>query len=96
MNKFDVNPPGLVGGVQRKEQPNQTNWQFSDIPLPKAAPQEKLPKKVSIKSKVPPCWLQTCGNCTSNAVLGADAYYYHTDKWVPSTIFTYYNQRKII
>lgn len=52
-----------------------------------------LPAAYSIKDKMPPVYYQQYGNCTSNAALGCDHYIYHTDKWVPSTTFTYYIQK---
>ena len=54
-----------------------------------------LPASYSIKSKFPPVYLQHYGNCTSNAVLGCDDYLYHgSGKWIPSTTFTYYLQKR--
>lgn len=92
-NMSPINP--FPSGVRRKEKPNPTNWEFMKLAKAQATTQKKLPSKVSLKDKFPPVYHQIYGNCTSNAVLGADAYYYHTDKWTPSTVFTYYNQRKM-
>lgn len=85
-----------VGGLLRKPESNPTNWQFSKLRACASETQESIPIAVSLKSKFPKKILkQTCGNCTSNAVLNCDGYYYHSSspKWEPSTIFTYYVQR---
>lgn len=82
-------------GVFRKPK-DENNWQYSDHKTCKATVEKALPAKKSIKNKMPKIiYKQPCGNCTSNAVLAADAYYYHDPNgvWRPSTIFTYYNQR---
>ena len=78
-------------GVKKKPQ-NPTNWQFKKLMANKEVTQESLPIRKSLRSKFPHVYEQPCGNCTSNAVLACDAYWYHTDNWDPSTIFTYYNQ----
>ena len=54
-----------------------------------------LPPSYSIKSKFPPVYFQHYGDCTANAVLGCDDYLFHgnPEKWVPSTVFTYYNSK---
>lgn len=88
----------FANGVKRKASPNPTNWQYAALTLTKKTTKEKLPAKVSIKGKFPKPFDQIYNNCTSNAVLGCDAYYYHPgvdSNWVPSTVFTYYNQRKM-
>ena len=84
-------------GVRRKKAPNPTNWQFADQPEAKMLNKVVLPRKISLKSKFPPAYTQTCGSCTANATLACDAYYYHDPKssWLPSTVFTYYNSRKM-
>ena len=82
----------ITNGVKRKAAPNPTNWQYSTH-RSCAKSEAKLPKKCSIKDKFPPVYRQQYGNCTSNAALGCDHYYYHTDKWIPSTTFTYYVQK---
>ena len=79
-------------GVKKKPEPNPTNWQFAKLKACKAMTQEKLPTQASIKAKFGPVYSQIYGSCTSNAVLACDAYYYHTEKWSPSAVFTYYNQ----
>ena len=94
MDKMSVINPFPSGAIRKKE-PNPTNWQFAELAKPKALTKDILPVKVSIKDKFPPVFHQIYGNCTSTAVLGADAYYYHTSKWDPSTVYTYYNQRRI-
>ena len=84
-------------GVKKKPAPNPTNWQFSEHPSCMAKPEKLLPKKKSIKDKFGKVYNQgRTGSCTSNAVLACDAYYYHDPNgtWEPSTIFTYYNQKK--
>ena len=83
-------------GVKRKSAPNPTNWQFANERVCKEATREALPSYVDLTDDFPVAYLQTCGSCTSNAVLACDAYYYHRKKeWMPSTVFTYYNQRKM-
>lgn len=96
--KKGVDPTSLVGGVKKKAQPNPTNWQFASHPKCKATSQKALPKQVNLKKKFGPVYTQTYGNCTSNAVLACDAYYYHdpASTWVPSAVFTYYVQRVLI
>lgn len=89
-------PEVYANGVIKKKEANPTNWQFSEHPMCMATEEKALPVSFSIKEKFPPAYKQPCGNCTSNAVLACDAYYYHTDAWIPSTIFTYYNQRAMI
>ena len=55
----------------------------------------KVPKKCSIKAGFPKVYYQHYGNCTANAVLGCDDYLFHgSGKWIPSTTFTYYNQKR--
>lgn len=90
-------PEIFMNGVKRKPAPNPTNWQFQAIKANTRETKTSLPKRYSIKEKFPPVYNQTWGNCTSNAVLACDDYYYHgpKSKWVPSTVFTYYNQRKM-
>jgi len=82
-------------GVIKKPEPNPTNYQFCKLKACAKETAESIPTKKSIKSKFGPAYKQPCGNCTSNAALACDAYYYHEPDsgWVPSTIFTYYNQR---
>ena len=84
-------------GVKRKPQPNPTNWQFAKHPKCLATSEKTIPTSANIKNKFPAVYTQPCGNCTSNAVLACDAYYYHApySDWMPSTIFTYYIQRVI-
>lgn len=55
----------------------------------------QVPTSYSIKDKFPPVYFQHYGSCTSNAVLGCDDMIYHNnpDKWMPSTTFTYYQQK---
>ena len=68
---------------------NPTNYHFSALPQSN----KTVPPQASIKEKFPPVYTQTCGCCTSCAVLACDAYYYHDNKkWIPSFTFTYYNQ----
>lgn len=85
----------LLCGVKKKEAPNPTNWKFSTIaPEVKKLSAPKLPKVVNLKNKFPKVYNQRYGNCTSNAALGCDDYYYHNTKtWIPSTTFTYYIQK---
>lgn len=87
--------PDISSGAVKKPVPNPTNWQFSALKACAKETSESIPNKYSIKDKFPPAYKQTCGNCTSNAVLACDAYYNHNPKgaWEPSTIFTYYIQR---
>ena len=84
----------ILHGAVRKPEPDARDWLFTDHPLCMATPDSTLPKKKSIKDKFGPVYTQTCGDCTSNAALACDAYYYHTDAWVPSAVFTYYIQRE--
>ena len=91
------NPAMFKNGCIKKPAPNPTNYKFAKLALNKSATQANIPKKYSLKDKFPAVYNQMYGNCTSNAVLAVDAYYYHNPKgsWVPSTVFTYYNQRKM-
>lgn len=90
---FDNMPMGL----KKKDAPNPTNWQFSKHKACASQTAEKLPKKKSIKDKFGPVYYQHFGDCTANAVCGCDAYYYHKppSTFIPSTVFTYYNSRKL-
>lgn len=90
-------PQKLINGVKKKPHANPTNWQFASIKACSSQSVLTLPMKANLKSKFPPVYDQIYGNCTSNAVLGCDAYYYHSTSktWIPSTTFTYYNQRKM-
>lgn len=92
----NIERPDLTNGVKIKE-PDPRNWQFAQLNVCKNVTAVKLPKKCSIKDKFGLVYTQIYGNCTSNAALGCDAYYYHDPKgsWMPSTVFTYYNQRKM-
>lgn len=82
-------------GVIRKEKRNPTNYKFSKLSCCRLSTASNLPKKYSIKSGFPKVYSQRYGNCTSNAVLACDDYCYHgpDTNWLPSTTFTYYNQR---
>ena len=86
----------IKNGVKKKICANPTNWKFDERDEDKRA-ENKLPPVCSIKSKFAPVYDQIYGNCTSNAALACDHYYYHpVDKpWIPSTTFTYYNQQLI-
>ena len=54
-----------------------------------------LPVSVSLKDKFPPVYYQRYGNCTANAGLGCDDYLHHGNgHWIPSTTFTYYQQKR--
>lgn len=88
--------PDILLGAVRKAAPNPTNWQFAERKENKAATKESIPVAADLKWIFPPCYNQIYGNCTSNAVLAIDDYYYHhTASWVPSTVFTYWCQRKL-
>ena len=77
-------------GVKRKQK-NPTNWAFAALPMNRESA-VMLPEEVSIKQKFPPVYTQLHGDCTTNAVLACDAYYYHNPNWDPSRSFTYHNQ----
>ena len=89
-----MNDVMIEGGVVKKAAPNPTNWQFSAL----SANNTKIPRMFSLRSKFPPAYKQMWKNCTSTAVVAADAYYYHDPRgsWVPSATFTYYVQRAMI
>jgi len=91
-----IDPTQFTGGVIKKKEVNPTNWNYSDHKSCKAVAEKSLPERFSIKDKFGKVYCQRYGNCTSNAVLACDAYYYHDPNgtWEPSTVFTYYNQRK--
>lgn len=82
-------------GAKRKAQPDVRDFKFAALAASKKQTEEKLPEKVNLKPKFPPVYNQIYGNCTSNAALAIDAFYYHdpAGTWMPSTVFTYYNQR---
>lgn len=90
MSEISLSP--IIGGVKKKPCVNPENYEYEKH----FSAAKELPVKKSIKDKMKHVYKQPCGNCTSNAALGCDAYYYHSDAWEPSTIFTYYNQRKMI
>jgi len=82
-------------GCTRKERRTLSSKLTNLRPAKRRACLVKLPSKCSIKDMFPPVYLQHYGNCTSNAVLGCDDMIYHgSGIWVPSTTFTYYNQKK--
>ena len=87
----------LNNGVIKKSAPNPTNWQFATLAT-NAKSSAKLPRMFSLRDKFPPAYKQIYKNCTTNAVLAVDAYYYHNPKgsWIPSTTFTFYCQRAMI
>ena len=89
-----MNDVMIEGGVVKKAAPNPTNWQFSAL----SANNTKIPRMYSLRSKFPPAYKQMWKNCTSTAVVAADAYYYHDPRgsWVPSATFTYYVQRAML
>lgn len=91
-NTIDIS---TLCGAKRKPQSDIRDFKFSALAASKNQTKEKLPKKVSLKAKFPPVYSQRYSNCTSNAALACDAYYYHdpAGAWMPSTTFTYYNQR---
>lgn len=82
-------------GVIRDKVIDKRDYLFSKHVACKATPESKLPKKKSIKDKFPKVYYQKYGNCTSNAALACDNYYYHdkNGSWIPSTTFTYYMQK---
>lgn len=78
-------------GAKKKPEPDPRDFKFTRL---SAYRNTNLPKSCSIKDKFGKVYDQPYSNCTSNAALGCDAYYYHkpNGSWVPSTVFTYYNQ----
>lgn len=91
-------PDKLTNGCKEVKTPDPRNWQFGALRVCKAATKQKLPKKCNIKNKFGLVYMQRYGNCTTNAALACDAYYYHDPKgtWMPSTTFTYYIQRAMV
>ena len=89
--------PVFPSGVMEKPGPKETDWDFKELKACAKETQESIPNKKSLRSKFGKVYCQIYGNCTSNAVLACDAYYYHdpNGKWEPSTVFTYYNQHKM-
>ena len=81
-------------GCKKKEKRSISSRLTNLTPTKRKACKIWLPSAYSIKAKMPHVYYQHYGNCTSNAVLGCDHFIYHTDKWDPSTTFTYYNQKK--
>ena len=94
----DILLENIESGVEKKPMPNPLNWQFSMLTLAKDSAKNILPKKVSLKDKFGACYKQVWNNCTTNAAVACDAYYYHDPKgvWVPSTTFTFYVQRAMV
>lgn len=87
-----------IQGVKHKT-PDPENWKFANTSVCKKVYSYFMPSDYSIKSKFPEVYDQgQHGSCTSNAVLACDDYYYHGvgKKWIPSTIFTYYNQKVLV
>lgn len=84
----------MVYGCKKKEK-QTVKSRLSNLRLAKRKSMlVKTPDAVSLKDKFPSVWLQCkYGNCTSYASLACDSYYYHTDKYKPSTTFCYYNQK---
>ena len=81
-------------GCNRKERRSVSSRLTNLRPAKRKACKVYLPEKVSLKDKFPPVYYQHWGNCTSNAVLGCDDMIYHGNgRWIPSTTFTYYNQK---
>ena len=70
----------------KKDEPDERDYMYSTMA---EATVEKLPKKVDLRSKMPPIYTQYFGCCASCAALGADQFIYKY-KTVPSLPFTYY------
>lgn len=81
----------MLGGVIKKAGVNPENYEYDKH----FSAAKELPVRKSIKKKMKHVYKQHGGSCTSNAALGCDAYYYHSDEWEPSHIFTYHNQKKM-
>lgn len=82
----------LCGAKKRPIDPR--DYLFED--LIKKSTLKPIPLKASTKEGFPAVYCQHYGDCTANAALAADDYYYHAPKkgtWVPSTVFTYYNSK---
>ena len=86
----------MVCSCKKRPSIDPRDYLFED--LHKSKPMKPyIPTAFSLKDKFPPVYNQgQTGTCTSCAVLACDDYYYH-DKpaWLPSWIFTYYNQKKM-
>lgn len=81
-------------GCKRKEKRTISSRLTNLTPTKRKACMRPLPSSFSLKYKFPAVYYQHYGNCTSNAVLGCDDMIYHGNGiWVPSTTFTYYQQK---
>lgn len=81
-------------GCKRKQRRTVSSRLTNLRPAKRKACKIYVPPACSLKDKFPPVYYQHYGNCTSNAVLGCDDMIYHGDGiWVPSTTFTYYQQK---
>lgn len=86
---MEISLEPIVGGVIKKPGINPENYEYEKH----FSEAKELPTSGSIKGKMKHVYKQHGGTCTSNAALACDAYYYHSDAWDPSHIFTYYNQK---
>ena len=74
----------------KKKTPDERDYLFESLPARPAA----VPMRASIKKGFPAVYCQRYGDCTANAALACDDYYFHEGKpWIPSTVFTYYNAK---
>ena len=86
----DISIKVLCGAKKRIVDPR--DYLFEDLVKKKAM--KPLPVRASTKDGFPKVYCQHYGDCTANAALAADDFYYHAPKGgkrVPSTVFTYYN-----
>lgn len=90
--------PRTVGKGWIPDLPDHRDFFFRPALFGARAP-AKLPDKVDLRPKFPPCYDQgQLGSCTANAIAGAiqfDQIAQQLQSFVPSRLFIYYNERVI-
>ena len=82
-------------GCKKKDKRTLSSRLTNLRPAKRKACMKYIPAAYSLKSKFPPVYCQHWGDCTANAACGCDDMIYHNnpERWIPSTVFTYYNSK---
>lgn len=85
-----------ICSCKKKPYPDPRDYMYSDL-MKHLPARFTRPVHYSLRGGFPPVYDQgQHGTCTSCAALGCDHFYFHKgkEKWMPSILFTYYNQKK--